>query len=823
LCMIGWLRDVRYACRILRASPGFTSVALASIVISIGANVGGFGLVNALVWRELPVRDPGQLAEISMVGPSGARTGLSFPAYRELARAQSAFTALVAWTGAGARNLETRSGILRAETLAVTGNFHAELGVTPAAGRLLRPEDDQPGAPLVAVLGHGFWQRALQGDPAIVGRSVRLETTPVTIVGIAPPGFKGLGIVIEPDITIPLNVVPQAFDAAKGLLENAGAPWLSITGRLGPGTSVEQAAANLDGVWPSVQTAVIPPNYAGRQRDQFFATRLAVRPASRGSERHLRAQFTRPLFVVFGIAGLTLLIACINLGGLLYSRAATRISEMTIRLALGASRWELARQQCAESAVLAVLGALGGAALGYGASHAIQNLILQNYGASSALNVSPDWRTYVYMVALTTVVTLLVSAAPVWLVTRRDVCTGIAQPSRTVTRSGRAGRMLIVLQLGLSLVLLVNAGLLVRTLLAMRAIDTGYARDAVMTAALIPRPGGYRALVPDQYYPELLRRLAAINGVRAVALSKNAPATPADFTETVSSISENAAAAGVTSLRGQISPGFFSALEIQLMKGRDFNWRDDGTSSRVAIVSASLAARLFPHRDAVGGRIRLGTKPGQPEIEVVGVASDARLYDPKNPNPFAVYVPMLQAGGVNYNSTVVRCDRITAGIVGQIRQEVRGMNREDLVDIRSLSEVYDRTIVRERVTAMIAGFFGAVALLLAAVGLFSVMSYLVGQRIREFGVRMALGATRTGILTMVLRDTSRLLFWGIALGLPIALISVRLVAGLLVGVEARDPLTLLIAAATLIAVGALAGLGPARRASSLAPTEALRQ
>jgi predicted permease len=426
---------------------------------------------------------------------------------------------------------------------------------------------------------------------------------------------------------------------------------------------------------------------------------------------------------------------------------------------------------------------------------------------------------------LTTMVTLLVSAAPVWLVTRRDVCMGIAQPSRTVTGSGRAGRMLIVLQLGLSLVLLVNAGLLVRTLMAMRAIDTGYTADQVLAAALIPQPGGYRALAPDQYYPEMLRRIAAIDGVRAVALSKFAPASPADSTETVSSISEDTGAAGITSLRGQVSPGFFGALQIPLMKGRDFTWRDDGTSARVAIVSASLAARLFPQGDAVGSRIRLGTKPEQPAIEVIGVASDARLYDPKNPNPFAVYVPMLQSQGVNFNQAIVRGDRdrISADMVGRIREEVRGMNREDLVDVRSLSEVYDRTIVRERVTAMIAGFFGTVALLLAAVGLFSVMSYLAGQRVREFGVRMALGATRGRILTMMLREASSLLLWGIALGVPIALISVRLVAGLLVGVEARDPVTLVIAAVTLIAVGALAGLGPAHRASSLAPTDALRR
>jgi predicted permease len=815
------LRDLQYTIRALRRSAAFATTAVLSIAVGVGANVAAFSLLNALLLRELPVIEPRRLVSLSTVDDSGFEHGMSFPAFRDLEARQRVFSSFVGWAGAGQRNFDTDRGLVRAEILAVTSNFYAALGVTPAAGRLSLPADGESPPPLVAVLGYGFWQRVFGGDPSVLGRPVRLEATIFTVIGVAPPGFKGLGVITEPDLTIPLTSIPLAFDA-RGLLENRGAPWVNAIGRLKGGVSLEQARTSLQVQWSNVRAATMPPEYSLMQQRRFLATHVAVASAAHGIEPYLRAQFTRPLLVVLGISALMLFIASVNLTSLMLARSATRIGEMSLRVALGAKTWHLARLAFLEGSVLAGAGTSAGFVFGYWISRALQQIMLEGYAGFTELDARPDWRVYAFVALLVTLIGALLSTAPVWLVTRRDIGPSSLQHSRTVTRTGRLGKALVVTQMALSLVLLIDSGLLLRTLTRLQAVDPGYSRHGVMVERLAARPGGYAAITPDAYYPELIRRVSVLPGVRAASVAKFAPANGGDRLESVFRGSGDDELLGVSAAIAQVSPGFFRTLAIRVFAGRDFTWQDSSQAPRVAVVSASLAKRLFPSTGAIGRHVRVGSGQGRPLVEVVGVAGDARLNDTKSLNTLALYVPTLQGESPNWNDLLVRTDDAAALDALALRREVQSLGREDVVEVRSLDSAYARTMLRERVTAMLAAFFGGFTLLLAAVGLFGLISYSVVQRRREVGVRMALGATPTLVVRTILRETLVIVLAGIAIGVPVALVSSNLLSGLLVDIAPRDPMTVLVSGATLVVVGQSAAYIPANRAARTPPSDALR-
>jgi len=813
--------DVRHACRLIRRAPAFSAVAALSLALAIGVNTAVFSLLNAVVFRELPVRDPRSLVSVESLRPDGTHGGLSFPVFDDLARRQESFSSWIGYWGDGVFNVDLNGTLFQGDIWAVTGNFYSELGARPFAGRFLADEDVNLAArtpSMTAVLGYSAWRRGFGGDPSAIGRTVRVEGVAFTVVGIAPRNFTGLGTTNEPDVTIPLTALHR-LTGQTDRFTNLKVPWVSAVARLKSGVTVDEARARIAAVWPSIRAANTPPDYVGRDRENFLATRLDVASAARGVESFLRTRFTRPLEIVLAVAGLILLIACVNLASLTLSRAAARQHEFAVRLALGGGRGRLARQTITEGLVLSAIAACGGLLFADWGSRALAAMMTRDYLVPVVLDVSPDARVLAFTTALAVLSGILLSIVPAWRIGRQDPMAALQQAGRTFARAGRTGRALIVAQVALSLVLLVDAGLLVRTLRELRSIDVGFRAEGVAMAKLFGRPGGYRDFNPDRYYPELVDRVAALPGVREAAITQVLPAGGVLGKASVSALPP--AGDEVASPLAPVGPRFFRTLGVPFLAGRDFAWSDASGSRRVAIVSRALAARLFPGGSAVGRHIRVSGDPARRDLEIVGVVGDVRLGDPRDPASAAVYVPLLQEPATaRYGSILLRAD--AAFSVPELRRVVQSYGREYVLSYRPLGDAMERAILQERVTALLAGGFGLLALALAAIGLYGLVSYDVTERSREMGIRMALGAERSDVIRLVTKEAVALVIAGLVLGAPIALAASRLVAGLLFGLAATDAATFAGVAASLVAVGAVAGCVPGWRASRHNPIETLR-
>jgi predicted permease len=818
-------QDLRYAVRTYRKTPGFTLVALLTLTLAIGANTAIFSLLNALIFRDLPVRDPDSLVQVATSTRTSSEAYLTFPMFQELARRQQAFAAVMGSWGNAVMSVDTGTTQTKALVWAATGNVYAELGLAPAAGRLLVAGDmaiDPPSAAPVVVLGYSFWQRHFHGDAAAIGQTLRIDGAPFTIVGVAPIGFCGFGFTAEYDVTVPLTATPLLSGRAVESLTTSASPSIRVMGRLKPGVTIEQARAQLTTAWPGIREAAVPPGYTGARRDDFLAARVSVSPGAKGNETRLRSQFTRPLVIVMSIAGLVLLIACVNLASLMLSRAAARSNEIGMRLALGASRWRLARQVLTEGVLLSVAGGACGVVFAYWACRAITAIIFEEYLLPVSFDGTPDARVVAITAGVAIAAGVVFSLAPVWRVTQQESAGALQHGTRTASGTGRAGKLLISAQIALSLVLVTNAGLLVRSLAEVRAIKSGVERtDGVLVAYPgSARPGEYEKVDNDSYYPEVIRRLSAVPGVRRASISLLKPAAGGGFDELVSPVGEpSILTRGVGSTRTPVAPEFFDAVGIPLVKGRDFGWSDRSRGRRVTIISQSLARRLFGDGEAIGQHVKVGLHPDRQDMEVVGVAADARLYDPKNPNLFAVYTAALQDPSVNFKCFVVRGTDVS---YTALKSAVEALGHENVGNMVTLSYITDRALLQERMTAMLSGFFGALALLLAGIGLFGLMSYAVAQRRREIGIRMALGAEPRRVMTDVVRDGLAVTFTGVAAGFMAALVAVQLVKSLLFGITPHDPLTLLTAPVSLLLIAVVACLLPAARAAKVDPMIALR-
>jgi predicted permease len=481
----GWLetllQDVRYGARQLRRNPGFTAVAVLTLALGIGANTAIFSLLNALLFRDLPVRQPNQLVEIAMLDRNGQTSSLSFPVFEEIARHDKVFSGLFAWWGDAFFNVEVKGAFTRGDIWAVTGNFYSELGVRPVLGRVIGPADVNlhGGSPAsVAVLGYGFWQRYFGGDRAAIGKTVRVEGLPFTVIGVTPKGFTGMGLASDPDITLPLTAEPLLTGQPLEKLYTSDTSddfWLDVTGRLKDGVALAQARVEMEVLWGGALERTVPAKYDARERTEYLATRVDVASAAKGVDRDLRPHFTRPLVVLMVIAGLLLLIACVNLASLMLARAAARSHEMGLRAALGASRWRLARQLLTESMLLSAGGAVAGLAIANWSSVALRNLMDV---VPPAFNVSPDARVLGFTTVAAIMTGILFGLAPVRQIARQDPVTAMQPGSRTMgTAAGRFGKALISTQVALSLVLLMGAGLFVRSLRLLRAVNPGFRRE----------------------------------------------------------------------------------------------------------------------------------------------------------------------------------------------------------------------------------------------------------------------------------------------------------------------------------------------------------
>jgi predicted permease len=819
------LMDVWYGARVLRKNRGFAIVGITSLALAIGANTAIFSLLNGLALRALPVPHPEQLVRFGAQSGDETFVALSLPLFEQISKDQKVFSSTFAWLGDRLSTVEINGAPSRNNIWAVTGNFYPELDGTPELGRLIGPEDDdlKAASPTpVAVLAYNFWQRHYGGDRTVVGKILKIEGAAFTIIGVSRKGFSGISTERPAEITIPLTAEPLLTgDSDVRHLWDTDAFWLEAAGRLKPHARMEEARAQLDSLWPAIRDGLVPSKLAPAQRARFLGLHMKVEPGEKGASV-LRKQFTKPLYVLLAISGMVLLVACVNLATLMLSRSAARSQEIAVRIALGASRTRLVRQTLTESVMLSVAGTLAGFFLAYWWSRSLADFMLsQFFNAPAELNLAPDMRVLVSTATVAILTGVLFGLAPAWRATREDPNFALQKSTNKFSRgTGRLGKDLIVTQVALSLVLLTAAGLFIRTLRKLRAIEPGYQAQGVLDASLYPKPGGYKNLDWVNYYRELTARISRLPGVESAGIAKMSLGWRAWKEDVRSSEATNA---GVKADFSLVMPGFFHTVGIYTERGRIFDWRDDDKAPRVAVVSQSLAKSLFGDREAIGQRLEITSEPSWQKVEIVGIASDASLYDIREHAPPTLYLPTTQFGEyMGWSQMMLRTKANPAAMANEVRQTVDSMGHEYVAKTHMIVETIDRSILRERIFAILSVFFGGLALLLAGIGLYGLMAYNVTRRTQEIGVRIALGATRREVLSMVLRETLGLTSIGIALGLAFALATSQLIANMLYGVPAQDPVTLVAVSVVLTAVAALAGWIPARRAMLVDPMVALR-
>ena len=825
----GFYRDFVFALRMLRKSRGFATAAILTLALGIGANTALFSLLNGLVLRDLAVPHPEQLVRFGVHTPGEEFSALSLPMFQEITRSQTVFSATFAWWGDAVANVEVDGSLSRANTWAVDGEFFAEIGAAPEMGRLFGPQDvNLTGAPeQLVVLGHGFWQRHYGGATDVLGKTLKIEGIPFRIIGVAHQNFMAFSADNPPEVLIPLNAEPLLFAAPTDVqkhLQRRQSLWLEGAGRLKQGVTLAQARAQLDALWPPIQNAFLPADQDEAARTQFQRLRMKVESGARG-DSNLRARFERPLYLVLGISALVLLLACANLASLTLSRAAARSREIAARIALGASRSRLIRQMLTESLTLTIAGTLVGFLLADWAGTLLASFILkQAYLVPASLNLSPDLRVLAFTAAMALATGVCVGIAPAWRSSKQDPHLALQQSVRGISSStGTVGRALIITQVALSLTLVAGAGLFARSIANLRNARPGFRTQGLIVAGLFPQPGpnGYKNFDLANYHRNLLERVSHLPGVQSAGLVRMTPGNAYEWKEQARI--PGTASEAVTVDFVMLQPGSFRPLGIDLLEGRTFAWQDNQAAPRVAIISNSLAAKLFPGCNPIGAHLDMTAETKWQTVEVVGVVSDASYYDLRKSSPVTVYVPTTQYGELmGYNDLVVQTAASPAALADVLRDSVNSLGHEYIFSMKTVDQLIGKTFLQERVTAVLAAFFGALALVIAAVGLYGQIAYSVTRRTREIGVRIALGAHRGTVQRMVLREALALAVFGAGIGVFCAVAGSHFIASLLFGVSPRDPVTLALGVFVLLGVSALAGYFPARRAMRVDPIMALR-
>jgi putative ABC transport system permease protein len=822
-------QDVRHALRGFRRNPGFALVAILSLALGIGANTALFEVVNAVRLRTLPVADPASLVEVHIVDRDGARgnfqtwfSSVTQPIWREIALRREPFSGLFAW-GKDEFSLSNGGEIRSAQGLIVSGEFFGTLGVTPAAGRLLSIGDDQPGCAPRAVLGHGMWQRAYNGDPSAVGRTITLNGKPVEIVGVAAAGFHGLEVGRVFDVAVPLCSEPAFSTDGKGRANAGTTWWLGVFGRLRPGWTPERASAQLAAASPALFRASLPAGYPAVSVDKYLKFTLTARPGGAGLSP-LRDAYGTPLWLLLAIAGVVLVIACANLANLLLARASAREREMAVRLGLGASRARIVRQLLTESLVLVAVGTALALLL---AGWMGQSLVaaLETTGSRFTLPLGVDWRVLGFASGLAAATCLLFGLAPALRGTRiaaADVMRASARGASASRDSMALRRTLVVVQVALSVALLFGSLLFARTLHNAASVDPGFEAEGLLTGQVDFRLVGVPEEARGRYGAEIVEAIRAVPGVRSAALTAIIPVSgdssgnrvwPAGAPDQRFGMSNNT-----------VGPGYFATMAIPLLTGRDFDGRDVPESTPVAVVDDLFAATFGGAEAALGRRFTREVTPSSPEktFEIIGVVRRSTYASLKaSPGP-VVYYATTQGPGSQRPRVVIRTRHADATVAPAITATLARRDARIHVRYVVMSTVIRDTLVQDRLLASLSGGFGVVAALLTMVGLYGLVAYAVTRRTAEIGIRMALGATRRDIAGLLVGETGILLAIGAVAGIGLAVAGGRFAAALLFQVRPHDPLSLAGAVILLAAIAVCASYVPARRAMRIDPVIALR-
>ena len=856
-----FVQDLRYGLRMLAKSPGFTSVIVLSLALGIGANTAIFSLIDAVMLKMLPVRQPEQLVLLNWVskghsymirGYDGSSykdkmgrdigTSFSYPIYQSIRARNTAFSDVLGFADADQPlnvNAFGLSGLAKGEY--VSGNYFSTLGVGAALGRTFVPADDNAGASPVAVISYAYWTSRFGGDPSTVGKAITVNSVPFTLIGVAAPEFFGLQAGRPTETWIPLSTHMQVDPGWSQWLPKGETVfsartewWVLMMGRLKPDVTVRQACASLDVIVRQEAAGIEPLPPAQRRADTSLQPPTTeLEPASGGLDA-LRREFSEPLFVLMSLVGLVLLIACANVANLLLARAEWRQKEIAVRLALGAGRRRLIRQLLTESVLLAVASGACGVVLAYWASGLLLKF-MSSGGDPIQLSVSPDLRVLSFTVLVSLLTGIFFGLAPALRDTRLDLAPALKEGTgRVIGNARRPGRIglgfgkaLVIAQAAMSVLLLVGAGLFVRTLSNLETEDIGFDRSSLLLFTIDGSRSGYHGQRLASLYQEMQRRIEAIPGVRSATLSRHAlindgrGGSDVYIQGYVPKPGDRGGASDVYT--HYVGPRFLETFRIPLLLGRTIGDGDIEGAPKIALVNTALARRYIGGGNPLGRRFGFEAAKNA-EIAIVGVVGDARYGEIRDEPPPTVYFPYAQHLDIlQFMTFEVRTAGDPRNSITAVRQVVQNRDRNlPLRDIITQTEQIDQATFQERLFARLSSFFALLALVLACVGLYGLMSYAVARRTNEIGIRMALGAEKAKILQMVLREAMILAVLGIVIGVPAALAASRLVAAMLYGLKTTDPVTIVSAMAVLAAVALLAGYLPARRASQVDPMVALR-
>jgi predicted permease len=827
------LRDLRYSLRSLRKSPLFLAVAVLSLALGIGANTAIFTLINQLILQPLPVRNPEQLVMLAGRGKHyGGNNGmdrLSYPMYQEIRDKNQVFSGMFCtYPATVSASFEGGTELIGADF--VSGNYFPVLGIGAAVGRVFTASDDlvQGGHPL-AMLSHGYWRTRFGADPGILGKQIVVNGLALTIVGVSEAGFDGVEPGRAPQLRIPITMKDVLPRSDFGRLNANRFRWVEVFGRLKQGMTLDKAQAGLQPLFHQILGREVTEKPFAKAspfvKDEFLKMWMEVMPGSKGRS-NLRRAYSKPLFALMGIVGLVLLIACSNLANLLIARASARQKEIAVRLALGATRASLIRQLLLESLVLAAAGGSLGVALAVTIDRALIGFLPSGHTPLS-LSSTPDWTVLGFTFGISLVAGVLFGLVPALQSTRPKLANTLKDQAGGVIRGGSAGlrKGLVVAQVSLALLLLIGAGLFLQSLRNLKTLNPGFDVRNVLAFDVNPTMNRYDRKWTTDYYRRLRQRLSVFPGVEshvfaAVPLLEN---NEWDNWVTIEGYSAKQDERPDPHMQF-CSPGFFKTLKIPVLLGRDFDDRDVAGAPKVAIVNQKFANRYFGAASPLGRHVGMGIDPGtKTDIQIVGVVGDTKYESMRDEIPYELYVPAEQQNFANGSTVYVRAAGDPTRMFDLLRKEVREVNADvPMYDMRTLSGQMEISLLTERLLATLSSVFGLLATLLAAIGLYGVMAFMVTRRTREIGIRMALGAGQGKVVWMILRESLTLAGVGMTIGLAGAYVLTRLIQAQLFGVQPTDLLTLAAASLGIAVMTALAGYLPARRATAIDPMRALR-